>query len=514
MRTEHIYRRWNGWIMWLLDGLWLAGLVIYVLAGYDDVPFHGDESSLISMSRDYHTLVLVGETDPLLYTDTPDNPAEQELRILNGTVGKMAMGLAWDLAGYTVDDINEPWVWEWTLEQNRALGHLPGDGLLKAARLSSALLLALSVVIVFSIAQQAAGSRWAAWAASLIYATTPAVLLGGRRAMMDGALLCFSALTIWAALRLVRLPENELRRGTLIVWALALGALCGFMLAGVASGGVQTVEDNAAIMLLCISVLLILAVLRAWRIQEPGSRFRAQDWWWAALSVASGSAVASKHNGGIVVLAAFLAVLAAPLVQHRGADNPVDFHRFAGRILRLVEAGLWAVLVFLAWNPAWWANPFQMPEIVWDARTSLLDVQVAWYGGYDGLDERIEGLIDQAFFAPPQYYEVAAWQDYVGDQIETYRASGLAGQDTGTIWSAALIAACAAGLVDLLRRWRDGPALVVLLWLSVTALALLITVPLAWQRYYLPLYAPLAVVCGVGVWRIARVGWGVGRQHG
>ncbi|HEX3053311.1 MAG TPA: hypothetical protein VHP83_21815, partial [Aggregatilineaceae bacterium] len=133
---------------YLLDGVWLLALALYVLVGVDQVPFHGDESMLVSMSQDYAYLVQQHTAGPIQYQSNHPDTAQQELRILNGTTGKMAMGLAWDLAGYELDDLNDPWWWgfsdpsgdwnEWTW--NIYSGHKPGDGVLHAARISSAVL--------------------------------------------------------------------------------------------------------------------------------------------------------------------------------------------------------------------------------------------------------------------------------------------------------------------------------------------------------------------------------------
>ncbi len=77
----------------------------------------------------------------------------------------------------------------------------------------------------------------------------------------------------------------------------------------------------------------------------------------------------------------------------------------------------------------------------------------------------------------------------------------IAGRRGGPVWGALLVTCFAAGVIALVRRWRESPAWALLLWISVVALALLIATPLPWQRYYLPLQAPLAVVEGVGaVW--------------
>ena len=98
--------------------------------------------------------------------------------LLNGTVGKMAMGLAWDLSGYTVEDLNEPWAWGLSWNVNAALQHIPADDVLYAARVSSAVLTIASVWAVFAITLAVLPNHLAAWTASLIYATTPAVLPG------------------------------------------------------------------------------------------------------------------------------------------------------------------------------------------------------------------------------------------------------------------------------------------------------------------------------------------------
>jgi hypothetical protein len=94
---------------WLIgaDILWIFALMIYVLAGTRQVPFHGDESTLIMMSRDYYYQFIAGNLAQVTYHDPPLNATEQQLRLLNGTVPKYLIGLAWHVAGFTVDDLND-----------------------------------------------------------------------------------------------------------------------------------------------------------------------------------------------------------------------------------------------------------------------------------------------------------------------------------------------------------------------------------------------------------------------
>jgi 4-amino-4-deoxy-L-arabinose transferase-like glycosyltransferase len=420
-----------------LDALWLVVLAVYVLAGVDDVPFHGDESSLIAMSRDYYYLVQKRDIEPVLYDPDPADPMDQELRLINGTVGKMAMGFAWDMAGLTAADLNKPWLWGADWEYNVSEGHVPGERLLHAARLSSAVLTAISVAAVFAIAW-IAGGRPAAWAAALIYVTDPVVLLNGRRAMMEGAHLAFSTLAVLAAVWVVR---EQARSG--------------------------------------------------WRSRRLAAGY-------AALGALAGLAVASKHPAILAAGLAFAAVTVQPLVARAGRASWAGWR---GHGLRVIGAGLLAVAVFLFLNPAWWSDPLHMPGRVLELRSTLLDQQVAGFGGYEGLGERLEGLARQAFGLEPQYYEAPGWDEWVAGEIAQYERSILGGRAGGWGWSVLLAALTLAGAAALARRGTLG--LSVLGWAGGTALVLLAVTPLEWQRYYLPLHPPLAVVAGCGVAAVA-----------
>lgn len=446
-------RRWAGRV---LDGLWLAALAVYIFAGLDAAPFHGDEATLLFMSRDYHYLVQQRDLERVLYTDAPADPSEQELRIINGTVPKMAMGLAWDLAGLTVRDVNDQWVWgfndpagewdEWTW--NHTFGHVPSDDLLRAGRASSAVLLALSVLVLFVLTRQVFPSRAAAWAATAIYVTTPDVLLNGRRAMLEGGMLLGSTLVLLAALLAIRAHTSAPPRRRALWLAMA------------------------------------------------------------ALGAAGGFALANKHNNALAVGIAFFAVLIEPLIRRGTGGVRFDL----AHVARLALAGGLAVAVFVALNPAWWSDPLHMPGRVLDARRTLLELQVSGFGGFESAGERVRALINHAFFSPPQYYEVPVWQEYIGDQIAAYEASGLAGRLGGPVWGWVLVVASAAGGLALARRWRDGRALLVLLWVGLTALGLLIATPLNWQRYYLPLQPAIAVLAGIGVGWLAAEALSMARE--
>lgn len=206
----------------LVAALWLALLTVYILAGTAFVPFHGDESTQIYMSRDYAYLFLDGDLERVRYSAAPASPTEQHLRLLNGVVSKYLIGLAWRAAGFSLADLNEQWDWGADWNYNQQNGHAPAPALLLAARWPSALLLALGAAAMFALGCIVGGAP-AAYLGSLYYALHPALLLNGRRAMMEGSFLAFSLLALLAGLWFVRRPG----------WkpALALGLAAGLALA-------------------------------------------------------------------------------------------------------------------------------------------------------------------------------------------------------------------------------------------------------------------------------------------
>jgi hypothetical protein len=187
------------------DALWLIALIIYILAGTPIVPFHGDEATLIYMSRDYAYQFLQRDLNQIYYSETPVSLTQQELRLLNGTMSKYLYGLAWHIGGFQLEDINEQWDWGADWNYNQQNGHAPSDSLLLTARWASAIQTAVGAVVMFALGW-ALGGRKTAYLAALFYAINPIILLNGRRAMMEGSMLLFTTLTVLAALWLLRHP--------------------------------------------------------------------------------------------------------------------------------------------------------------------------------------------------------------------------------------------------------------------------------------------------------------------
>ncbi|MHB8625048.1 MAG: ArnT family glycosyltransferase [Aggregatilineales bacterium] len=415
----------------MIHALYLGALIAYVLAGCALVPFHGDESTILYMSRDFDTLFLRGDLAHIEYHDPPpaDDPeaaTKQDLRVLNGVTSKYLYGMAWWLSGFTAHDLNQQWIWGADWAYNQSQNAIPGPTLLFIARWASGLLTALSVALVFVIGARAGGWR-TAYVAAFIYTLTPAVLLNGRRAVFESALLMSTALLIYLVQRMSSKSATSVR--TAIGHALILG-------------------------------------------------------------ITAGLTIASKHTDLLIVVAALAALILYPLLTH-------GLIRAIGAGLIAMGALVTAALMFLALNASWWSQPLAMPKIILDKRSALLDAQAVNFGPLDTPAKRLIALARESLSSPPQYYESdPKWADWIGTSIQQYQASGLAGF-SGVVWTVTVGALAMGGLARGLLRWRRAGVFAVLCWLMVTAVGLYALTPLEWQRYYLPMAAPIAVVCGL-----------------
>ncbi|MBZ0282008.1 MAG: glycosyltransferase family 39 protein [Anaerolineae bacterium] len=231
--------------------VWIGVLALYMLAGTPLVPFHGDESTQIYMSRDYAYQFLERDLNKIVYSETPISPTEQELRLLNGTINKYLIGLAWQMRGFTLSDINEQWDWGADWDYNQQNGHVPSENLLLNSRWPSAILMAAGVAVMFLLGQ-ALGGRWAAYIASVYYALNPALLINGRRAMMEGSFTFFSLLTLLAACWLLLRPS----------WRSAVGL---GLAAGLALASKHTAVFTVVTVFITCAIYIAARTIRTWR---------------------------------------------------------------------------------------------------------------------------------------------------------------------------------------------------------------------------------------------------------
>ena len=420
--------------LWI-DAPWLGLLALYILAGAAAVPFHGDESTQIYMGRDYYYQFAgkaagsIGEAGSL---------AEQELRLLNGTVSKTIYGWIAASSDIPLDKLNEQWDWEADYSYNRDTNRIPDSDLLYKGRLASAGQLVLAALAFFCFVKMTI-HRPVAWLASGLFVFHPTILLNGRRAMMEGS------------------------------------HLLGMM-------------------------LVLLAA--AWVMR--GGKWRA----YAALGAAAGFAMATKHPNVIAVGMVFFAGFSLALFR-AVRDWDGQRRRFVKAVIGLSAAGLLALLVFYALNPAWWQSPLASARQVLPLRTGLLANQMQTYGGYGSLGERADGFFRYVFAGKVQYFEAANWAGYdvIRDQIQAYQASGLAG--------AAIGGSSLVGLLFLLLTLSGGVYLfgsadipaayrwLLMVWGAGTAALIFLFTPLPWGRYYLPLIPFVTIMAAYSLWALA-----------
>jgi hypothetical protein len=443
----------------LLDTLWLTLLAIYILAGGRATPFHGDEAMQITMSRDYFTAFVERQPGDLPVAPPYSVDTEAWLRLINGSVNRYSIGLALHLAGYGVEALPTLWQWPLSVEDNLARGAYPADAVLFISRLPSALLLVTSATALFALARQF-GGRPAAYLASAIYALHPVILLNGRRAMMEGSLLCFGLLTLLAASYLVQNRHGW--RGWLML------IICGALTLASKHSGV-------------VFVAAALAWIGLARFDVHGRRTRH---------------VMSLQN-----------------VSHDEQSVPASSSSSSliTHVSSLLLSALAILALFIALSPALWSNPPARLADLLAERAALLDSQVRAAGdGVLTVDQRLRALVTQPYLTPPQFYEVAFWggSARVQDEITRYQASPWSGVQSGVI--GVMLTACT--VVGLLGRTRwcclptntRNPVGLRVIWLALTAIMLLAN-PLPWQRYYLPLIPPVIVLSAVGVRYIFRL---------
>lgn len=418
----------NPLIARLIYVLWLAALAWYIFGGMTLTPFHADEATQIAMSRDYAAIFQQGNLDAVRYQEAPADPAAQELRLINGVLNKYLIGVAWNVRGFTVDDLNQQWDWGADYTYNVNNGHKPSDELLMTARIPSTALYALGLLPMFALGWLV-GGRTGAFVATFIYALHPALLINGRRAMMEGGLIAFSLFTVVAG-----------------VW---------------------------------------FARTRSWIAA-------------VALGLAAGLALASKHTAVFTLIAVYGAALLGLVI---GAE------RKPSAIAKLVVSGVVALLLFYALNPAWWGDPFGRASQVLLLRNDLLAGQAAAFGGYTGTGEALGGWLRQGVLPVPQYYEVPAWQGYIGMEIVLYETSiydGLRGLNAagleGVLFDLLFPLAALSGLGALLggQGIEGNTRRLVLTWAVIAVLTTALLTPVEWQRYYIPSHLAIIVLVTAG----------------
>jgi len=184
--------------------MWCVLLAVYVIAGANLVPFHGDESTLIYMGRDSYYQFIDRDISKIYYDDTGTvSPTEQQLRLINGTIPKYIYGFVAINNGYTIEEINEQWDWGADYIYNQDTNRLPDEQLLSASRIVSSIQFALALIALFAVGR-IIFNRPIAYMATLYIFLNPNLLINTRRAMMEGSHILGLALLVLIAVWTIR----------------------------------------------------------------------------------------------------------------------------------------------------------------------------------------------------------------------------------------------------------------------------------------------------------------------
>jgi hypothetical protein len=435
----------------LLDVVWLLALAAYILAGVSLVSFHGDEVYYMMMGRDYFTVFVEGRPDRLPVQSIAESNMALH-RIVIGSTTPYIIGASWALAGGQKDELAQGgwYLFDLSYDDNQRLGLVPSPDQMLIARLPVALLFCGSMVVMFALARLIAGreARFAAWFPYLVsglYALNPILLLNGRRALQESALLFFGLGVITIAAIIAR--KRELGERVHPVWWLGLIIVGGLTCATKQSG------------------LLYAAVAFGWLAFAVRTSLHPLSW----------RAVA---RFGAQLAVAGLLTLLAYFAFSPGMWSADPIRRFQEMVITRRHV----MVAQVAQTPGAPALPLDR----------LYNIAMSSF------------VLPAQHFEISGFAESPAYMA----MVDRYMASPLSGVQFGIFVGTALTVAAGAGLlINLFPRARGYPSRVLTvglyMWLGANAAALLVN-PLPWQRYYLSVIPPMTIFCALGLWWLAR----------
>jgi 4-amino-4-deoxy-L-arabinose transferase-like glycosyltransferase len=437
----HLYSKHYAAIILLLLAFLLS---IYYIWGIRMIPFHPDESTYIFMSSDFDALL----RDPMSLAWNPENQADlrQIYRERDAPFARYLIGMSRSILGLKALPVD--WDWGKSWQQNRLAGALPDEKLLTSARLAITLLLPLSLLFVY-LSGVAISGRLTGLLAALLLGTNSLILLHDRRAMSEGALTFGIAFALWGFLQADKRP------------------------------------------------------------------------WLAGIGMAL--AVSSKHSALTLLPVGLLAVCWRPteMLHKTGQEKPPQesrIHISRNTILVLTTSTIQYLGVFLliTWslNPFLWRSPIQALTASWENRQNLLQQQ---------LNDTVRLAPEQALFSPtkraavllanlylvaPSFAEVGNYLPFTAAAEENYL--NIPGHNllrnlpgAGVLFILTIF----GSLVAIIQMKSQTPsrrrALILALLASLSQIAAIIVfIPLPWQRYVIPLvpFSCLWSAYAIGHW--------------
>jgi len=180
---------------WIIHVIFLF-LTLFYLWGMDFVPFHPDESTQIFMSEDSFDFI----KDPFSLSYSPDSDLSSKIiyRAIDMPLTRYLIGFARFITNSP--GLQSDWDWALTWKQNLKTGAFPSQSLLKTARIIPTLLIPLSIYLFYFSIRKIL-PKPPALIAVIFLGLNPLILLHGRRAMAESALLFGITLFLWSVTR-------------------------------------------------------------------------------------------------------------------------------------------------------------------------------------------------------------------------------------------------------------------------------------------------------------------------
>lgn len=234
-----------------LELILIAGIVLAIfLPRIQRIEFHGDESLWIASSY-YLEAFVQGRFDSPVWRESYET-------LTQPPVGRYVIGLGRSIGGYGPRDLNRPWNFNLSSEENNARGNRPSSNLLWWSRFPMCVLAVLCAVVIFILISRCAG-RLAGYLSIILIIFNPYLSATLFRAMGEAPLL---AATMLAALagdeavkswRRAEASNQSKRRGRNRPWMWfgIMGLFCG--IAGAAKlNGLSNLAAGLALSLLTV----------------------------------------------------------------------------------------------------------------------------------------------------------------------------------------------------------------------------------------------------------------------
>lgn len=400
----------------------LALLTVYQIGTIHFIPFHPDESTQIYMSQDFNTIL----KNPLsMAWETDQNISSvMRLRQLDAPITRYVIGFGRTLLGLPAPQ--KDWDWGETWDENRRRGALPSRRLLLVARISVSMFIPFTLTLFYGMVRNIK-NKITALVGVLLLGIHPLLLLHGRRAMAESAIIFGVTLFLWALQYRKTHP-----------WLLGLAAAVAY---------------NAKQSTLAIFPVGIIAV--SW-IQQP------------------------TRN---------LAKLIKNLTMYLGVF----------------------IFITVLLNPLLWKHPHQAFLSSWRARTAFTEQQLTTIQSQapnqvlQGIPQRGLSLTNNLYLNKPSVADVGNYLPDTQESTEVYFNIPGTSFGRGLIFGSIWITLTAGGVFFTLAKLhthsqsRRHDLILLLLATLAQASALLLFVPIPWQRYVMPLLPLVTLWIALGM---------------